>query len=817
MMQRIDRRRVTTWAAISWFACLLSLSKAGDEAPVEVTLAVNQPAMQAYLESGANHAYRITIAVAGRYRISSEGYTQVSLRLFGPGDAVQQVNPMKVGPTKESPDLVNLQLNFELMAGEYSLRVASATAGGAGEYGIRVASAARNDLTRVRSPQTPGDDTLFGNDAFMIDPAITKIALLVGINRYQNGVLAPELAGCENDVDDVKDLLVRDFQFPSQNVLVLKSKQATRQRILTAFRQHLIGRARFAKSAGAQSVCCVFHFSGHGGRMTDSEPFKDEADGIDETILPHDAYTTGVFEITDDEIFLLSAELARFAKNVTFIFDSGQAGDVMKGVGRRRSPGRERPAPSSPRPFYDDPSVTIPVTPPAGFNDLRDSRHYAFIAGSQEEQSSYEIEREGLARGSLTYFLTGAIRAARQDAQGKVTYRAVMEHVKANVRGEYQTQIPYVSGEKLDDIIFGDESFRPSTFTYARLEGTGFKLEAGQFHGVTKESHYDVYPPGTIDFDAPALATARAVVTNVYTLEAEAAIRESVRPEQLATATPETRFRAVERRHAFGDAKVTISMPEPGTPILAKIRAHLENSAEFRDQFRFVESGPARLMIEMKEDKVHFTRGGEKEPFSSLAVAAPDLLDAVGTCVHDWSRWDRVRQIQNPRTGLQVEFTLTPQATNLPPSEPGSVGHIVPDGTRFKLLIVNHSGRKLYLYLLDVLGDGRIKKMVADRPIAAHHSFDAEVTFTFPKDHVGQRFHEMLKLFVTEKRIDITPLLIRGAKGKSDDNPLARLLNRAGMASKDAVVHIDTEDWTTIAYEVELVRPQSGAAIPESH
>ena len=71
--------------------------------------------------------------------------------------------------------------------------------------------------------------------------------------------------------------------------------------------------------------------------MTDAEPFKDEGDGLDESLVPHDSGTAGVFDISDDEIYVLSSELAKHSGHVTFIFDSCHSGDAMKGVGKKRA------------------------------------------------------------------------------------------------------------------------------------------------------------------------------------------------------------------------------------------------------------------------------------------------------------------------------------------------------------------------------------------------------------------------------------------------------------------------------------------------
>ena len=96
-----------------------------------------------------------------------------------------------------------------------------------------------------------------------------KLALLVGINAYPIPSYA-DLKGCTTDVELQKALLINRFGFKSSDVLTLTNdttQKPTRQNILTAFEEHLI------KQAQPDDVV-VFHFSGHGDRVTDPDPIR---------------------------------------------------------------------------------------------------------------------------------------------------------------------------------------------------------------------------------------------------------------------------------------------------------------------------------------------------------------------------------------------------------------------------------------------------------------------------------------------------------------------------------------------------------------
>ena len=104
-----------------------------------------------------------------------------------------------------------------------------------------------------------------------------KLALLVAINNYRNSELISPLSGSINDIEDMRQVLIGKFDFPPENIVVLKDAQATHAGIMQAIQTHLIAKAR-------PGDIVVFEFSGHGSQMRDVTGKK--ASGLDETIVP---------------------------------------------------------------------------------------------------------------------------------------------------------------------------------------------------------------------------------------------------------------------------------------------------------------------------------------------------------------------------------------------------------------------------------------------------------------------------------------------------------------------------------------------------
>ncbi|MEA5504709.1 caspase family protein [Halotia wernerae UHCC 0503] len=159
-----------------------------------------------------------------------------------------------------------------------------------------------------------------------------KLALLVGINQYINGI--PPLSGCVNDVLMQQELLTYRFGFNRQDILTLTDQQATRQNILTAFEEHLIKQAK-------PGDVVVFHFSGHGSRVQD--PDRDPPDGLNSTFVPVDGDLPlgypiiggSVQHIMGHTLFLLMSALQ--TENVTVVLDCCHSGGGTRGIFRVRS------------------------------------------------------------------------------------------------------------------------------------------------------------------------------------------------------------------------------------------------------------------------------------------------------------------------------------------------------------------------------------------------------------------------------------------------------------------------------------------------
>ena len=78
-------------------------------------------------------------------------------------------------------------------------------------------------------------------------------ALIIGIDKYDN---VRELNYAVKDAESIREILSTSFDFPVENITILKNKNATKQNILKSL-------SEITKQAGERDRVLVF-FAGHG-------------------------------------------------------------------------------------------------------------------------------------------------------------------------------------------------------------------------------------------------------------------------------------------------------------------------------------------------------------------------------------------------------------------------------------------------------------------------------------------------------------------------------------------------------------------------
>ncbi|CAG8536466.1 15918_t:CDS:2 [Acaulospora colombiana] len=154
-----------------------------------------------------------------------------------------------------------------------------------------------------------------------------KKALLIGINYFGSQF---QLKGCINDVKNIKEFLVANYEFREENMLILTDNQSDPKKIPN--RANIIAAMKWlVHDARPNDSYVMFHDTqnaivfGHGGQVEDLD--GDEDDGFDETIMPVDFQTAG--QIVDDEMHDIMVRSLHKGVRLTAIFDSCHSGTAL--------------------------------------------------------------------------------------------------------------------------------------------------------------------------------------------------------------------------------------------------------------------------------------------------------------------------------------------------------------------------------------------------------------------------------------------------------------------------------------------------------
>lgn len=327
-----------------------------------------------------------------------------------------------------------------------------------------------------------------------------KRALIVAIGTY------PESSGWNkissaNDAGLMRTILKRQG-FDDRNITTLTDAKATKANILKSL-ESLIAQSN-------QNDVVVFHFSGHGQQITDTN--GDELDGYDEALIPFDAQKTsftqysGSKHLLDDE---LNGFLYRLRKKV------GPGGDVIffldachSGTATR---GQQDDA------VYRGTNEKFEITPPNTNKSADDQQQFdeqnkhtergsdelspfvIFSASGQQELNMEIKDQNNTGYGSLTYAL-GKVLANNQE---KLIYSALFDRLRnemcTNFGGKHQ-QTPQLEGQINRVLFAGQTVVVPSHFSVVSVVNSKNAIvNIGELSGLTIGSEISFYPINTIN------------------------------------------------------------------------------------------------------------------------------------------------------------------------------------------------------------------------------------------------------------------------------------------------------------------------------
>ena len=520
-------------------------------------------------------------------------------------------------------------------------------------------------------------------------------ALLVGIDDY--GSPSKPLGGCVNDADAFAELLEARIRAPRQLFLRrLRNREATRNRVIATFREHL-GRAERGDTA-------LFFFAGHGSQeLPPSLHAASETDRVSETLVACDSRQPDQWDIADKELAVLIAEVARRGAHVVVIVDACHSGTLTRATAsaERRLAGAGEPRPAESYWFFGRDDVPADLDAAGGWRLLPRGRH-VLLAACRDFEQCRETIKDGRRHGLFSYLLLDTLKRLGPGA----TYRDLHKEVQVRVNNENRYQLPEATGD-LDLTIFDGALAPRRSLFYVRRHDQGenedgeWRLDAGAIHGIRPGADIAVFPPEATDLDEPLAAVK---VTRVDA--AESAVKGTL-PFGYTT------LRAAPARRAIDPLVVA---PGPG---VGEAFAERVSSSPFLRLTRQRDGGQA--IVELRDGSYElrsaFGAGAQVVPWQrgdpeTDAVALDQAVEAL----EHIARWHNVANLSHSAGPLEgaVEMTLhewlgppregpEPQVRSLaeqgevrlPYRDPGKRGR----PGRFTVRLFNRGRRWLYFAL----------------------------------------------------------------------------------------------------------------------
>lgn len=687
----------------------------------------------------------------------------------------------------------------------------------------------------------------------------TLYALLVGIDRYENPAEAPHLRGCVTDVLGTQHFLCEQLGLPSENVRLLTARmdqseaaedRATRANILQAWQDH------FGKAQSGDQV--FFNYSGHGAQARSINP--NEPSGYDETIVPHDSRTPGVFDILDKELAKLIEQLEKRGVQVTIFLDCCHSGSGTRATASstqsadapkvRRCQPDERRRPLS--------SVLVGVADTVSAASTRSSMtrsasgwiplgNHVLLAGCRDEELSHEYQspETGEWHGATTYFFHKLMASYRPN----MTWADVHDFVQTNVHAVYPAQSPQLEGPANLQIFGGIAAEFGRALVVSEVDGEHFvKLSGGITTGLAVGAKVAIYPPASNLAGEPV---AVGVVDEVKVDHAWVKLDQPTAVER-ASRVKITNF-------AFSDQSILIAVEDLSGQ-------HGEAVEEIRRRIGAGDSGEsgsaflqlhhadraerlAQYVVQVVDGRYCVTDATGAQILDAMPSAAPaEMAESAAQIVRNLEHiaiYNNVLTLSNPSVdsrlsgavSIEGAVTFTKRQRNNMPADPtelvksGNVASVT-DGEKLFFELVNNSEDDLYLALFKLTPDfGVIKlhppragyeRVAAGKRIQIHSN---KVSLDNPNLASGRQVY---KVIASSEPIDYSVLALPELNQESREeraqagtratgsSALAQLLNRTrhdGTRGASLLLDETDDQWTTAQFEISILAAEQAQTL----
>lgn len=686
-------------------------------------------------------------------------------------------------------------------------------------------------------------------------------ALLIGINCYltnllPGGLFYKSLSGCVQDVQRVETFLVEQLNIPSERIIKLTSSNVSGQAEPSeppsqwpTYKNIVYGFKRITEAAQPGDQVFI-HYSGHGGRASTTEPFKQikGEQGLDEVLVPMDLGNSEGNYLRDTELNCLIKAMVDKGLLVTIVLDSCHAGGAMRAVDPAVNPElantgvRGIGAP--------DLSVRDSASLVASAEDLvkawqsrgkgatrsaqvgsgwnLDPEGYVLLAACRANEYANEIVFEGTEKnGALSYWFIDSLKQLGPT----YTYSMLHSRLLAKVHSQFTSQTPQLEGEG-DRVVFSGITLKePASVPVLRNENEVVVVNAGRAHGVEPGTHFAIFENTTVQFtNERRLAIVEVGETNAT--ESRATIIERFSETPVEAGAKAVRLDAGKIKLG-GRVKLIAPAQADQGRALQEFHDLLSSSTDLPLTIAAQDETPDYLVTARDEEFLICDPTGNEIPNLRPALRTTDANSThrLAARLTHLVKYNNVQELDNNDPESEISRKLIVELVSRPPDyvpntpvrpQPHhSIGHSITlrDNDWAFLRIRNEYSAPLNITVLNLQPDWGISQIYPIRS-ANFEPFDPQREVVLPlhlKLPAGyQQGRDIIKVFATLEATDFhslelpvldQPTPISGTRSLPR-NPLERFLSQFPSINGQRTASIPVcvaVDWCTHQVEIELV------------
>ena len=529
--------------------------------------------------------------------------------------------------------------------------------------------------------------------------ASEKHLLVIAVGKYPSHTGWATISSA-NDVPLIKNALLNQG-FAENNITTLIDAQATKKGILTALEA-------LEKKIKKDDIV-VIHYSGHGQQVFDDN--GDEVDGLDESLVPYDAFVKYTHAYHGENHFR-DDELARIITNfrnklgtngqLLIILDSCHSGSATRGQKTRG--GEAALVPADWKSPADTKNTGSGLLERAKVNP--DASPFVMISGASADELNYEYN----GVGSLSYAFSKAMNELGSD----FTYRQLFSSISANMNGIAPKQKPTIEGD-IDFKLFKGEYVKQQPYYEVSSivkNNDVLLINAGEVNRIFKETTIFVLPAGSTKVEeSKILAKGKVVVTKFN--ESTIILDKPLKDKNIKN------YWVFIDQPSYGDIaiKVYFNPSVTDSKIKSEIAKYLSENKIGQTTELLNESD---IIIDFSEDEYKLSATKGDDTFNTLMASRGDAIKILKQQIFNFAQGSYLKNLSIKNSEYEFEFKLLPIAYDYSSGTYGDVKNtedyinetgifqVKPEEDFAVLQVTNKSKKALYVSIVEINSAGEI-------------------------------------------------------------------------------------------------------------